>query len=156
MADYFFEKGEFCGICKKSASDLASDQGMKRCTGCKVARYCSKECQKEDLKSHKPDCKKVKHFLDMFPGIEEKFSNWKWSEHRNFVEMDENLPPKIRARVEKPPKREKPEDLFQTILGQFCSFSKRNHWEFVEIGATNLNARYDNPGCGVFKRGIQN
>ena len=52
MANYFMVEGEFCGFCKKSTTDLISGQDMKKCTGCKVAHYCSKKCQKDDLKNH--------------------------------------------------------------------------------------------------------
>ena len=55
-----------------------------------------KECQTSDRKNHRKDCKAVKHYLDMFPEIEEKFVNWKWSEHRYYAVVDENVPHKIR------------------------------------------------------------
>ncbi|KAI5888184.1 uncharacterized protein SCHCODRAFT_02635970 [Schizophyllum commune H4-8] len=37
--------------------ELPGEPQMLRCSKCKVARYCSAECQKEDLKAHKQTCK---------------------------------------------------------------------------------------------------
>ena len=63
-------KGEFCGVCKKSATDLASEAGpqvgppqlqkKKKCSRCRKARakggrysYCSNKCRDQDNKSPK-------------------------------------------------------------------------------------------------------
>ncbi|WQF88417.1 Putative Zinc finger, MYND-type [Colletotrichum destructivum] len=56
------EKGEegkgFRGRCAGCGSLEGEDGGaLKSCTACGVARYCGKECQKEDWKTHKNDCK---------------------------------------------------------------------------------------------------
>jgi len=37
-----------------------SKKKLKKCSICKAAWYCSKECQRKDWKKHKPDCKKMK------------------------------------------------------------------------------------------------
>eukprot|EP00798_Chlamydomonas_sp_ICE-L_P010090 gene10090-7985_t len=42
-----------CFACKK---DIGRESA-KKCSGCKRVTYCSKECQKEDWKGHKPGCK---------------------------------------------------------------------------------------------------
>jgi len=42
-----------CSGCMKTAPQGA---GMKKCQGCKVCWYCSKECQKADWPRHKADC----------------------------------------------------------------------------------------------------
>lgn len=43
-------KEEYCAACHKS-------QQLLRCTKCKKARFCNKECQKKVYKYHKYDCK---------------------------------------------------------------------------------------------------
>jgi len=42
-----------CGKCGKEA------ENMKKCSACKMIRYCSPECQKGDWKAHKKSCKKA-------------------------------------------------------------------------------------------------
>lgn len=42
-----------CHLCKKEGK-------LKSCSGCMSVRYCSFECQKNDWKSHKKDCKDKK------------------------------------------------------------------------------------------------
>ena len=79
--DYFFTKGEFCGVCKKSKK--ANRQNILTCPGCKLAKYCSKACQHRDLESHKKDCDNVAHYLEMLPKIEAKFLKWNWNEHQD-------------------------------------------------------------------------
>ena len=32
---------------------------LKKCTGCGVAEYCGRECQREDWKAHKTTCGRV-------------------------------------------------------------------------------------------------
>ena len=46
-----------CGGCKKFACELKS--ALKLCNRCKIAYYCSKECQIKNHKEHKNDCKTV-------------------------------------------------------------------------------------------------
>jgi len=46
--------GRICHTCKKSSKQ------MKKCSDCKVAYYCSEKCQKEDWKSHKTECRRLK------------------------------------------------------------------------------------------------
>eukprot|EP00590_Aulacoseira_subarctica_P011785 CAMPEP_0172428684 /NCGR_PEP_ID=MMETSP1064-20121228/47363_1 /TAXON_ID=202472 /ORGANISM="Aulacoseira subarctica , Strain CCAP 1002/5" /LENGTH=273 /DNA_ID=CAMNT_0013173591 /DNA_START=54 /DNA_END=875 /DNA_ORIENTATION=- len=38
---------------------LCSNPGVKKCTRCRYARYCSRECQLEHFKEHKSYCKKL-------------------------------------------------------------------------------------------------
>lgn len=35
------------------------EKATKTCTGCKLCKYCSKDCQTKDWRSHKPQCKKL-------------------------------------------------------------------------------------------------
>ncbi|KAI9338834.1 hypothetical protein BDR26DRAFT_919345 [Obelidium mucronatum] len=46
------------GVCN-SCGKTDSGTNLKRCSSCQAAKYCSKECQKADWKSHKLVCKKV-------------------------------------------------------------------------------------------------
>ncbi|KAK9235423.1 zinc finger, MYND-type [Lipomyces kononenkoae] len=45
---------EACLNCRKSAISL--NQPLKRCGNCRVAMYCSQDCQKANWKSHKRQC----------------------------------------------------------------------------------------------------
>jgi hypothetical protein len=45
----------FCSVCQRC---LAA-QDAKMCSICKIARYCSRECQKEVWPTHKASCKKL-------------------------------------------------------------------------------------------------
>lgn len=49
-----------CGHCPTMDYDRKPDQKRKdllKCAGCKLARYCSKECQVRDWPKHKEECK---------------------------------------------------------------------------------------------------
>ncbi|KAF1998979.1 hypothetical protein P154DRAFT_237590 [Amniculicola lignicola CBS 123094] len=48
-----------CSTCKKSESEVPG--GLKRCAKCKIATYCSVECQKAVWKVHKKVCGKTEH-----------------------------------------------------------------------------------------------
>ena len=41
-------------VCEKCGKEAAR---MKKCSVCKLVRYCSEECQLGDWKSHKKSCK---------------------------------------------------------------------------------------------------
>ncbi|CAG2118505.1 unnamed protein product [Medioppia subpectinata] len=59
-------KGKYCDNCLKQ-----SDQ-LKRCSKCLYMYYCSKECQKNDWKYHKNECKLYgNHLIQMM--INDKF-----------------------------------------------------------------------------------
>ena len=45
-----------CGSDKKKAASGSTSEALLTCTRCKVAKYCSKECQKADWKEHKALC----------------------------------------------------------------------------------------------------
>jgi len=45
-----------CTVCGQPPT---SSQGMLRCSGCKVTRYCGKTCQRADWSRHKPFCNMV-------------------------------------------------------------------------------------------------
>jgi hypothetical protein len=46
------KKMYFCSICGKS--------GAITCSGCKIATYCGKECQKKDWSNHRANCTNAK------------------------------------------------------------------------------------------------
>ena len=48
----------FCSACGKE-SDTA-----KKCTACKCAWYCDKDCQKNHRREHKEECRRIKKVLD--------------------------------------------------------------------------------------------
>nr|GAT58485.1 predicted protein [Mycena chlorophos] len=49
-----------CVFCRKTGVPL------RQCAGCKVAEYCSKECQKANWKQHKPHCQQTKQDKEDF------------------------------------------------------------------------------------------
>lgn len=50
------DKDECSGCHRRAAAD---DEGFKCCSKCKLAYYCSKDCQVSHWKSHKANCKRV-------------------------------------------------------------------------------------------------
>jgi len=50
------EKLEACAMCHKKR-DTAVDMPLMKCTGCRNAFYCSRECQRLHWKDHKPICR---------------------------------------------------------------------------------------------------
>ncbi|KAK1980785.1 hypothetical protein LZ30DRAFT_594148 [Colletotrichum cereale] len=55
----------FRGRCAGCGKGEGADGGaLKSCTACGVARYCGKECQKDDWKTHKNDCKVLKGMVN--------------------------------------------------------------------------------------------
>lgn len=45
-----------CSYCGKAEPDLPEGRKLLRCGKCRIARYCSKECQNSDKKIHKAGC----------------------------------------------------------------------------------------------------
>ena len=68
-----------CSTClRSSAAAAAGDGALLTCTGCRVARYCGRACQKADWKSaHKRECASLKKV-----GCERRFAE---SRRRQFV-----------------------------------------------------------------------
>ena len=99
-----FTKGSFCGVCKKSKKDGGdlSDSKLMTCSRCKMAKYCSQDCQKQDLGNHKKDCKWVGHFWPMLSKCEERFQNWIWNKNPN--ELFKMAPRDIQKKMRKDPK----------------------------------------------------
>ena len=50
---------ETCGASER-ADDTGGKQSCFQCTGCRLVRYCSKECQKADWANHKARCKEAR------------------------------------------------------------------------------------------------
>lgn len=62
-----------CMICR-------AQENLKKCSGCKVIYYCSRECQKKDWSSHKIICGpelKNKHFVIVDPQNQGPVSTFK-------------------------------------------------------------------------------
>jgi hypothetical protein len=49
-------------LCHKCLSISKDGRALQRCSGCKVLRYCSTQCQKADWPSHKQECAALKSF----------------------------------------------------------------------------------------------
>jgi len=67
-----------CGFCQKSLEDLGL-KSFKLCAACKVAQYCSAECQKKAWKLHKPKCKHDRECQDKakkFQDVESMMKRW--------------------------------------------------------------------------------
>jgi hypothetical protein len=58
-----------CKVCNKS------NENMQLCSACKSVRYCSRECQKEDWKSHKTSCLELGQVYLSDKAIETVFNN---------------------------------------------------------------------------------
>ncbi|EIW60819.1 uncharacterized protein TRAVEDRAFT_64172 [Trametes versicolor FP-101664 SS1] len=52
-----FHPAPACGYCWKYESDLPANTKLKRCVGCSVALYCSRDCQKAAWATHKRLCR---------------------------------------------------------------------------------------------------
>ncbi|KAH7362126.1 MYND finger [Plectosphaerella cucumerina] len=48
---------ERCANCGTTAAEGTQDGALKKCMRCRKAAYCGAECQKEDWKQHRRDCK---------------------------------------------------------------------------------------------------
>ena len=46
-------------------NNICTKEGLKRCTSCKLAWYCSKECQEDHWKRHKKCCKMISSIPEM-------------------------------------------------------------------------------------------
>ncbi|XP_024871248.1 uncharacterized protein LOC112454216 isoform X2 [Temnothorax curvispinosus] len=57
--DYNFFYATMCHVCKRFGDGVQ----LKRCGGCKMISYCSKEHQKQHRKQHKPLCKAIQDVL---------------------------------------------------------------------------------------------
>ena len=52
-------------------------KNLKRCSGCYIARYCSRECQKRHFKDHKEVCGYVKNLKEIIDKLEVKHPDLK-------------------------------------------------------------------------------
>ena len=50
---------------------------LKTCMGCKIVKYCSKECQKQNWKSHKEACQYVAKLTKEIEDLENNHKNLK-------------------------------------------------------------------------------
>ena len=50
---------KICRKCNKVETSEEFQNSLMQCSRCRMAYYCSKECQKDDWKSHKPFCRPV-------------------------------------------------------------------------------------------------
>lgn len=44
----------------KCNADFSATEDLSHCSGCKLTKYCSQKCQKDDWRRHKPFCKTPK------------------------------------------------------------------------------------------------
>lgn len=86
-----------CEGCKNEPNSTSLSFSLLRlCTGCRVVRYCSKECQKNDFSKHKLCCRKInKLALSMNKEANMLLSDPEWGnifqEHTgNFWEITES------------------------------------------------------------------
>jgi hypothetical protein len=80
------KKVNFCVKCKVEQDNQS---GLKTCTRCSVAWYCSKECQKDDFGDHKSFCKNIKKQRDNVEKLDQGLRScitWFENEHANMFE----------------------------------------------------------------------
>lgn len=53
-------RGQCCDVC------FAKSEELQRCSNCKFARYCNRQCQKSAWKDHKVECERI---LNVSPNI---------------------------------------------------------------------------------------
>ena len=63
----------FVGLCYH----CYADGNLQRCGGCQLVAYCSRDCQKEDRKSHKYVCKE----FPLVAGKNALYTKWSWKKH---------------------------------------------------------------------------
>jgi len=56
---------DICANCLES-------ENLKTCTRCRIAKYCSAQCQKEDFPDHKKACKRIKKLTDKVEELAEE------------------------------------------------------------------------------------
>ncbi|KAH6686772.1 MYND finger [Plectosphaerella plurivora] len=54
------QRRERCANCGRNTAKGTTDGALKKCTGCRKVAYCGPECQKENWKQHRVDCKASK------------------------------------------------------------------------------------------------
>ncbi|KAI0748203.1 hypothetical protein C8Q80DRAFT_723888 [Daedaleopsis nitida] len=64
--DVVFPLAGSCACCQRDAT-ANLDNGLKKCSKCKLTRYCSEKCQKRDWPRHKVTCGKIQSV---------NFENW--------------------------------------------------------------------------------
>ncbi|KAJ7263337.1 hypothetical protein C8J57DRAFT_1333349 [Mycena rebaudengoi] len=75
-------KGYVCTGCNQFERDVL----FKKCGGCRVARYCSTECQKKHWKMHKPGCQDIRASLvPSAPDEGARHRMWKWIEDKEQI-----------------------------------------------------------------------
>ena len=67
------------GICASCRKPSTAGEKLKTCSACKVAQYCSVDCQRKDFKeSHKKHCSALKFMSTLSPGpAEHPLRTWK-------------------------------------------------------------------------------
>ena len=66
-----FSGGIRCGNCQKSEDESP----LKVCNRCKIAYYCSRECQVKNYNQHKNDCKDLEENMSELKSVTESLAN---------------------------------------------------------------------------------
>ena len=66
-----------CRVRDGNADVEEAAKNLKRCSGCYIARYCSRECQKRHFKDHKEVCGYVKNLKEIIDKLEVKHPDLK-------------------------------------------------------------------------------
>ena len=73
-------------------NNLCNEKGLKRCTRCEAAQYCSKECQQDHWKRHKKCCKMISSSPDMRLRHSKAWKDYKIATNRREIgEFDQAL-----------------------------------------------------------------
>ena len=90
------QRDQFCynSSCQNTSEDI-SDDDFKKCTSCKLVRFCSKECQREDWtssKGHKKMCLKIKKVQAKIEELESNHQDLKVIPHEiSMADVDKLL-----------------------------------------------------------------
>ena len=90
------QRDPFCynSSCQNTSEDI-SDDDFKKCTSCKLVRFCCKECQKEDWtssKGHKKMCLKIKKVQAKIEELESNHQDLKVIPHEiSMADVDKLL-----------------------------------------------------------------
>ena len=150
--------GNSCAYCCAMAPSLrhadgtaAANNNLLRCSSCKLAYYCSKECQKLDwIQQHKMECK----FLNIFKHSYVQMPGEAWERQKKVNVFLEMLPMMLlephMIPIKNPPTVEQFQNQFRrgrftkfVMYGRACQVCCQNEFSFASSKASASGGRRD-------------